>query len=92
LADFAIYIAEEFDKQLKKISKREKGLIEKKLKEYVMPQLKTEPHFCTNIKKLKNYDPSTWMYRIGNYRIFYLIDDEESEINIISISQRKDAY
>jgi len=87
-----VFIAEEYDKQLKKITKSDKALIEKKMKEYVIPQLKSEPHFGTNIKKLKNYDPPTWRYRIGKYRVFYEVDAETMEVDILTISQRKDAY
>ncbi len=62
------------------------------MKEYIIPQLKSEPHFGSNIKKLKNYDPPTWRYRIGKYRVFYEIDSERNEIDVLTISQRKDAY
>ncbi len=62
------------------------------MKEYIIPQLKSEPHFGINIKKLKNYDPPTWRYRIGKYRVFYEIDAESKEVDILTISQRKDAY
>ncbi|MGL1903980.1 MAG: type II toxin-antitoxin system RelE/ParE family toxin [Fibrobacterales bacterium] len=89
---YDVFIAHEYDKQLKKITKNDKALIEKKMKEYIIPQLKSEPHFGSNIKKLKNYDPPTWRYRIGKYRVFYEIDSERNEIDVLTISQRKDAY
>ena len=92
MADYKVFIAEEYDKQLKKMSKSDRVLIEKKMKEYVIPQLQSEPYFGSNIKKLKNYDPPTWRYRIGKYRIFYEIDSEAKEVNILTIYQRKDAY
>ena len=92
MANYEVFIAEEYDKQLDKMSKRDRAFIEKKLKEYVIPQLKSEPYFGSNIKKLKNYDPPTWRYRIGKYRIFYEIDSEAKEVNILTIYQRKDSY
>ena len=92
MADYKVFIAEEYDKQLKKMSNSNRDLIKKKMKEYVIPQLKSEPYFGSNIKKLKNYDPPTWRYRIGKYRIFYEIDSEAKEVNILTIHQRKDAY
>ncbi|MEM9272101.1 MAG: type II toxin-antitoxin system RelE/ParE family toxin [Cyanobacteria bacterium P01_F01_bin.143] len=92
MASYEVFVAEQYDKQLEKMGKSDRVFIEKKMKEYVIPQLKSEPYFGSNIKKLKNYDPPTWRYRIGKYRIFYEIDSESQEVNILSIHQRKDAY
>ena len=66
--------------------------VQKKLTEYVYPQLVINPHCGLNVKKLRDYQPETWRYRIGNYRIFYEIDNEEMIVYIISMDQRKDAY
>lgn len=89
---YRIFLTKEFDRCLDRITNRDRTSIEKKIKDYMAPQLKLEPHYGTNIKKLKGYDPETWRYRIGNYRIFYLIDEIKKEIQVISIDQRKDAY
>lgn len=89
---YRIFLTKEFDRGLERISSRDRVLIEKKIKEYMAPQLKIEPHYGTNIKKLKGYDPETWRYRIGYYRIFYLINEVEKVVQLISIDQRKDAY
>lgn len=69
-----------------------KAMIESKLKLYVYPQLIQEPSCGLNIKKLKNYSPPTCRNRIGNYRIFYEIDDIESIVFLLSIDLRKEAY
>jgi mRNA interferase RelE/StbE len=87
-----IFETEEFQKRIGKISKRDKLFIEKKFIQYIYPQLREEPHFGNNIKKLVNYNPETWRYRIGKYRIFYVIDEEEKVVYVISIDLRKDAY
>jgi len=92
LNKYKIFETDEFQKRIGKISKNDNSFIEKKLLSYIYPQLKEEPHFGNNIKKLVNYKPEIWRYRIGKYRLFYLIDDEEKVIYIISIDLRKDAY
>jgi len=92
LNNYTIFETDEFQKRIGKLSKRDKSFIEKKLRSYIYPQLKEEPHFGNNIKKLVNYEPETWRYRIGKYRLFYVIDKEEKVIYIISIDLRKDAY
>ena len=70
----------------------DRRIIERKISEYMAPQIKSEPHFGSNIKKLKGYSPETWRYRIGRYRLFYIIDEQDQIISLLSIDQRKDAY
>lgn len=89
---YKIFETDEFQKRIEKISKRDRSFIEKKLTHFIYPQLKDEPHFGNNIKKPVNYNPETWRYRIGKYRLFYVIDEEEKIIYVISIDLRKDSY
>jgi mRNA interferase RelE/StbE len=90
LPDYKIFETNEFINGLECLPRKEKGQIEKKLAHFVYPQLKKEPHYGINIKKLYGYKPDTWRYRIGDYRIFYIIENQI--INIVSIDHRKDAY
>jgi len=92
LNKYKIFETNEFQKRIEKTSKKDKSFIENKLIQYIYPQLKEEPHFGNNIKKLVNYNPETWRYRIGKYRLFYVIDEEEKIIYLISIDLRKDVY
>ncbi|MFA4923824.1 MAG: type II toxin-antitoxin system RelE/ParE family toxin [Ignavibacteriaceae bacterium] len=77
---------------MEKVADREKSFIKKKLLQYIYPQLRDEPHYGNNIKKLVNHKPETWRYRIGKYRLFYIIDEREKTIFITSLDLRKDAY
>ena len=90
--NYKIFETNEFIKQFSKLPKKEQNLIKKKLKTYIYPQLKDEPHFGYNIKKLVDYTPSTWRYRTGNYRIFFIINEKEKIVFIITIDHRKNAY
>ncbi len=92
LSDFRIFETNEFTKHLKKLSKQETVFVQNKLKNYVYPQLKTEPFRGKNIKKLLGYTPNTWRYRIGKFRIFYIVDNKEKIISILTIDNRKDIY
>jgi len=89
---YRIFVTNEFHKSLDKLPKSGRLSIEKKIKEYAVLQLKEEPHFGLNIKKLRNYNPETWRYRIGKYRLFYSIDEETKTISLLTIDHRKDAY
>jgi mRNA interferase RelE/StbE len=66
--------------------------IRKKLAEYVYPQLRNNPFFGKNIRKLKNYEPDTWRYRIGNYRFFYEINERDRIVYMLAAESRKDSY
>ena len=92
MGNYKIFETNEFIKKIDKILKNEKSFVEKKLHQYVYPQLRDEPHWGNNIKKLIDYNPETWRYRIGRYRLFYAIDEIEKIVYILSIDFRKDAY
>ena len=92
LSEYRVFETEEFIKQLGKLPARDASLVRKKLSAIGYPQLREQPYFGKNIKKLRGYDPDTWRYRVGNYRLFYEIDEQESVIYIFTIDLRKDAY
>jgi mRNA interferase RelE/StbE len=89
---YDLFETEAFIKSIKKLQKRDKALIQNKLKQYVYPQIKSEPHFGINIKKLRGYNPDTWRYRIGNYRVFYTIDENALLVLLLIIENRDKAY
>lgn len=92
LPDFRIFQTNEFLKKLGKLPSGETELLQKKLREYVYPQLRAEPFYGKNIKKLRNYTPETWRYRIGKYRLFYIVNSEDKIVHLLTIDLRKDAY
>ena len=58
----------------------------------VYPQLKLNPLFGTNIKKLKGDFEGYYRYRVGSYRLFYLIDNEKVIVVIVDLKHRQNAY
>ena len=89
---YDLFETNEFLASIAKLQKRDETLIRNKLKNYVYPQIREEPHFGTNIKKLRNYSPDTWRYRIGNYRVFYTIDDKDNLVLLLVVVNRGKAY
>jgi mRNA interferase RelE/StbE len=69
-----------------------RGKILLKLQAYVYPKLAIQPRLGSNIRKLRNYSPDTWRYRIGEYRFFYQIDEQQKIIFMIAADHRKQAY
>jgi mRNA interferase RelE/StbE len=89
---YKIFETDEFLKRLVKFSTNDKKFIETKLKNLIYDQLRLEPHFGNNIKKLRGYTPETWRFRIGKYRLFYSKDENDKILFILTIEFRKDAY
>ena len=87
-----LFETDEYIKSINKLQKRDKALVRSKLTDYVYPQLKSEPHFGINIKKLKGYTPNTWRYRIGNFRVFYTIDEDDKLVLLLIVENRDKAY
>jgi len=74
------------------ISKKEISKIYNKITTYVYPQLRINPFFGKNIKKLKGEFKDVYRYRIGEYRLFYQVAEKQILIFIMDIVKRKDAY
>ena len=82
----------ETDSFVKKINKSEYKRLYKKIENYVYPMLKRNPYFGPNIKRLKGNLSEFYRYRIGDYRLFYKIEDKKIMIYVVDIKHRKDAY
>ena len=63
-----------------------------KIFEDIYPILRNNPFFGVNIKKLKGDYKNIYRFRIGNYKLFYKIEEQESLIFIFDIESRQDAY
>jgi len=77
---------------LKKINSKKFNHLLNRIVEDVYPILKTNPFFGANIKKLKGEFKEIYRFRMGDYRLFYKIDEQESLIFVLNIENRQDAY
>ncbi|MDH4263444.1 MAG: type II toxin-antitoxin system RelE/ParE family toxin [Spirochaetia bacterium] len=87
--DFEIAETESFSK---KIKIRDFESLKRKIENFVYPQLRTNPFYGSNIKKLKGQLKNIYRYRIGNFRLFYTIDSNKNIVIIIDIEKRKNSY
>lgn len=92
MGNYRIFEAETFQEDIEEISRSGVKKIKKKLQEHVYSQLRIEPHYGSNIKRLKNWDPPTWRYRIGYWRFFYEIDEKEKIVFMTVADHRGRAY
>lgn len=90
--NYQVFETENFQDNLSRIQLGGSKNMQKKLESYVYAQLREEPHFGANIKKLRDFSPETWRYRISDWRFFYQIDEEEHIIYMIAAHHRKEAY
>jgi len=82
----------ETENYYKKIETHEFSFLYDKIKDYIYPQLKNNPYYGPNIKKLKGNYKDIYRYRIREYRIFYEIEPLKKIVFILDIDYRKDSY
>jgi mRNA interferase RelE/StbE len=88
LYDFQIAQTKEFEKNIRTLDAK----IYAKIRNIVYPQLKKNPFYGTNIKKLKGKYDGVYRYRLGNYRLFYVVDQEKVIVIVTTIAHRKNVY
>jgi len=54
--------------------------------------LRREPHFGPNIKRLKGEFNRFYRYRVGDYRLFYSIEEDKVVVAIVDLRARQGAY
>lgn len=82
----------ETDTFFKKIEKSEFRSIYSKINNYIYPQLRSNPFYGPNIKKLKGEFADIYRYRIGDYRLFYTVETDTIIVFIMDLVHRKDSY
>ena len=92
MSEYRIFETEQFGRDLRAIAKSGHEAVVRKLRSTVYPRLREHPHFGPHIRKLKGYAPETWRYRIGSWRFFYEIDDQERIVSMIAASHRGSTY
>ena len=92
MSEFRIFETDQFQSDLNSNLGPRRDKIVAKLRAEVYPQLRRQPFFGRNIKKLKGYKPETWRYRIGGFRFFYEIDDARKIVFLIAADTRQKSY
>ena len=92
MVKYKIFETRGFSTDLTDITKSTMPVIQKKLENYIYPELRNNPYFGPNIRRLQNWDPPTWRYRIGDWRFFYQISEKEKIVYMTVIYHRSKAY
>jgi len=89
---FRIFETRQFSKDLASFGPAVSARLESKLREYIYPTLRQNPYFGPNIRRLKNWQPPTWRYRVGEWRFFCEVDEKQKTVFLIAADHRKQAY
>jgi mRNA interferase RelE/StbE len=92
LSEYRLFETAQFQRDLQQDFRGQQARIRQKLATYVYPQLRRNPHFGKNIKKLRDAVPETWRYRIGDYRFFYRVDARQHIVFLLTADHRGQAY
>ena len=88
--DYSIAETASFQKVFSK--NRSLAPLYRKIHDVVYPALRREPHFGPNIKRLKGDFSDFYRYRVGDYRLFYTIDEDQIIVAVVDLRSRQDAY
>ncbi len=88
MSEFRIAESATFAKTRKKLPAKLYG----KIRDVVYPQLRRNPFFGPNIRKLKGELERYYRYRIGDYRLFYLVEEERVLVVVVDLRHRQGAY
>jgi mRNA interferase RelE/StbE len=88
LSEFQIAETKGFEKRKESIAPE----LYDKIRDVVYPQLRRNPYFGPNIKKLKGKLAPYYRFRIGNYRLFYLIEADKVFVVVVDLRHRQGAY
>ena len=88
LSKYQIAETRTFEKAKTKIDKK----LYSKIENFVYPQLRENPFHGLNIKKLKDNLEGYYRYRIGNYRLFYLVKGDKLIVVVVDFKHRQQAY
>lgn len=86
--NFQIAETKSFEKLKAKLDKK----LYLKIKNNVYPQLKSNPFYGANIKKLKGELEGYYRYRVGSYRLFYVVEEEKVLVIVVDFCRRQSAY
>ena len=92
MTEYRVFETDQFSKDLRRLAQSGHEQVVEKLRRVVYPQLRGQPHFGSNVRKLKGYSPETWRYRIGSWRFFYEVEEDEKVVSMIAAEHRSSAY
>ena len=88
---YRIFETRQFLRDLSRLGPAAEKRLTAKLRQHVYPTLRDNPHFSPNIKRLKDWEPLTWRYRVGDWRFFFEIDETKRVVFMTAADHRREA-
>ena len=92
LTEYRIFETDRFRTDIEHIAGSAQNDLAEKLNTFVYPQRRRRPHFGPHVRKLQNWKPETWRYRVGSWRFFYEIDEQEAIVFLTGAEHRGGAH
>jgi len=92
LADYRIFETASFLEDLEAAPASQRSRLAAKLNGYVYPFLRRAPREHPQARLLRDHHPETWRWRVGDWRVFYEIDDETRIVLMTALALRRHAY
>jgi mRNA interferase RelE/StbE len=92
LSEYRIFETNRFRKDLEALGSSVEGRIRTTLTARIYSLLKANPRAVPSAARLRNWEPPCWRIRIGSWRLFFEIDDDERVVFLTAVDHRKDAY
>ena len=92
MSEYRLFETKTYQRDLDRLGATASSRIRTTLESRVYPVLRAMPRNVPSAARLRDWDPPTWRIRIGSWRIFYEIDDEEQIVFLTPADHRKDAY
>ena len=92
MSDDRIFETRTFQNDLDRLGPAAARRIRVTLEGRVYPVLKANPLAVPSVARLRNWEPPTWRIRVGSWRIFFEIDDENRIVFLTAADHRKDAH
>jgi mRNA interferase RelE/StbE len=89
-SEYSIAETDAFQRTLRKSKSLQ--TVYRRVVEVVYPMLRRETHFGPNIKRLKGEFSDFYRYRIGDYRLFYKIEEADVIVVVADLHSRQTAY
>ncbi|MDE0024287.1 MAG: type II toxin-antitoxin system RelE/ParE family toxin [Spirochaetaceae bacterium] len=64
----------------------------RRVRDVVYPLLRREPHFGPNIKRLRGEFSDFYPFRLGEYRLFSTIDEQDTVVVVADLRSRQASY
>ena len=89
---YRVFETRQFLRDLSRLGPTVEKRLAAKLREHVYPALRENPHFGPNIKRLRNWEPPAWRYRVGDWRFYYEINERDKVVSLTAADHRREAY